>query len=290
MNNLMTIVIGALELGGIFALLALGCYISFNVLDIPDLTVDGSFTTGCATSVVITAAGAPALGLGMAFIAGALAGLVTAFLMTKLKINAILSGILTQTALYSVNLRIQHQTPNISLMDDHTVFTPFKGFAPYDKIILIYLIVIVIVLLMNYFLKTKMGLALRACGDNEDMVRASSIDTDKMKMIGLALANGLVGLSGALYTQQQGYSDITSGIGMMVIGLASIIIGQTFIRSTRISLTLVAAVVGAIIYRFILTFAIMAGVPSGDLNLLSSAIVIVAIAIPILKRRKVKNA
>lgn len=290
MNNIMTIVIGALELGGIFALLALGCYISFNVLDIPDLTVDGSFTTGCATSVVITAAGAPALGLAMAFVAGCLAGLVTAFLMTKLKINAILSGILTQTALYSVNLRIQNQTPNISLMDHKTVFTAFKGFDPYDKLILIYLIVIIIVFLMNYFLKTQMGLALRACGDNEDMVRASSIDTDKMKMIGLALANGLVGLSGALYTQQQGYSDITSGIGMMVIGLASIIIGQTFIRSSRMSLTLIAAVVGAIIYRFILTFAIMAGVPSGDLNLLSSAIVIVAIAIPILKRRKVKNA
>lgn len=281
-----TVAIGAFELGGIFALLALGCYISFNVLDIPDLTVDGSFTTGCAVSVIVTTANYPGLGLVLAFVAGCLAGLMTGLLMTKLKINEILSGILTQTALYSVNLRIMHQTPNISLMDQKTVFTGFKGFDPFDKLIVIYAIVIIVVILMNYFLKTQMGLALRACGDNEDMVRASSIDTDKMKLIGLALANGLVGLSGAIYTQQQGYADITSGIGMMVIGLASIIIGQTFIRSTKIIWTLIAAVVGAIIYRFILTIAIMAGVPSGDLNMLSAAIVIVAIAVPILKRRK----
>lgn len=288
--NLSVIVIGAFELGGIFALLALGCYISFNVLDIPDLTVDGSFTTGCAVSAVITAASAPGLGMVMAFVAGCLAGLVTGLLMTKLGINEILSGILTQTALYSVNLRIMHQTPNIALLDKKTIFSGVSFLEPYDKIVLIYLIVAVIAIAMNYFLKTQLGLALRACGDNEDMVRASSIDTDKMKIIGLALANGLVGLSGALYTQQQGYADITSGIGMMVIGLASIIIGQTFIRSTKISLTLLAAVIGAIIYRFILTIAISFGVPSGDLNLLSSAIVVLAIAVPILKRRKKRHA
>lgn len=288
--NLSVIVIGAFELGGIFALLALGCYISFNVLDIPDLTVDGSFTTGCAVSAVVTTASAPGMGMVLAFVAGCLAGLVTGLLMTKLHINEILSGILTQTALYSVNLRIMHQTPNIALLDKKTIFSGLSFLDPYDKIILIYLIVAVIAIAMNYFLKTQLGLALRACGDNEDMVRASSIDTDKMKMIGLALANGLVGLSGALYTQQQGYADITSGIGMMVIGLASIIIGQTFIRSTRISLTLLAAVIGAIIYRFILTIAISFGVPSGDLNLLSSAIVVLAIAVPILKRRKKRHA
>lgn len=288
--NLSVIVIGALELGGIFALLALGCYISFNVLDIPDLTVDGSFTTGCAVSAVVTAVSAPGLGLVLAFVSGCLAGLVTGLLMTKLKINEILSGILTQTALYSVNLRIMHQTPNIALMDKKTIFSHLKFLQPYDKIVLIYLIVAVVVILMNYFLKTQLGLAIRACGDNEDMVRASSIDTDKMKLIGLSLANGLVGLSGALYTQQQGYADITSGIGMMVIGLASIIIGQTFIRSSRILLTLIAAVVGAIIYRFILTIAISFGVPSGDLNLLSSAIVVLAIAIPLFRRRNKKNA
>ena len=144
--------------------------------------------------------------------------------------------------------------------------------------------------MLSYLLKTQLGLALRACGDNEDMVRASSIDTDKMKIIGLGLANGLVGLSGALYTQQQMYADITAGIGMMVIGLASIIIGTTFIRSSRISIQLAATVIGAIFYRFVLTFALQIGLPSGDLKILSAAIVIAAIASANLSRRKKKNA
>ena len=224
----LTVILGALELGAIFSILSLGLYISFKVLDIPDLTVDGSFTTGCAVSAIVTVASSPALGLLLAFVAGALAGLVTGLLITKLKINAILAGILTQTALYSINLRIMDGKPNISLLDSKTIFTNINQVTSYGTLILLFIFVIVIVLLLNYFLRTQLGLALRACGDNEDMVRASSIDTDKMKLIGLSLANGLVGLSGALYTQQQTYSDITAGIGMMVIGLASIIIGTTF--------------------------------------------------------------
>ena len=214
----------------------------------------------------------------------------TGLLITKLKINPILSGILTQTALYSLNLRIMNQTPNISLLDKSTIFTPFESENGIGKIILIYFIVFIIVGLLSYLLKTQLGLALRACGDNEDMVRASSIDTDKMKIIGLGLANGLVGLSGALYTQQQMYADITAGIGMMVIGLASIIIGTTFIRSSRISIQLAATVIGAIFYRFVLTFALQIGLPSGDLKILSAAIVIAAIASANLSRRKKKNA
>ena len=272
------IISGALELGGIFALLSLGLFISFKVLNIPDLTVDGSFTVGCAVSAVTTLSLSPLLGILFAFISGVIAGVFTGLLITKLKINPILSGILTQTALYSLNLRIMNQTPNISLLDKSTIFTPFESENGIGKIILIYFIVFIIVGLLSYLLKTQLGLALRACGDNEDMVRASSIDTDKMKIIGLGLANGLVGLSGALYTQQQMYADITAGIGMMVIGLASIIIGATFIRSSRISIQLAATVIGAIFYRFVLTFALQIGLPSGDLKILSAAIVIAAIA------------
>lgn len=284
------IISGALELGGIFALLSLGLFISFKVLNIPDLTVDGSFTVGCAVSAVTTLSLSPLLGILFAFISGVIAGVFTGLLITKLKINPILSGILTQTALYSLNLRIMNQTPNISLLDKSTIFTPFESENGIGKIILIYFIVFIIVGLLSYLLKTQLGLALRACGDNEDMVRASSIDTDKMKIIGLGLANGLVGLSGALYTQQQMYADITAGIGMMVIGLASIIIGTTFIRSSRISIQLAATVIGAIFYRFVLTFALQIGLPSGDLKILSAAIVIAAISSANLSRRKKKNA
>lgn len=286
----LTVILGALELGAIFSILSLGLYISFKVLDIPDLTVDGSFTTGCAVSAIVTVASSPALGLLLAFVAGALAGLVTGLLITKFKINAILAGILTQTALYSINLRIMDGKPNISLLDSKTIFTNINQITSYGTLILLFIFVIVIVLLLNYFLRTQLGLALRACGDNEDMVRASSIDTDKMKLIGLSLANGLVGLSGALYTQQQTYSDITAGIGMMVIGLASIIIGTTFIKNEKVLVSLIATVVGAIFYRFVLTFALQVGITSGDLKLLSSVIVVIAISSTKLKLRGKKNA
>ena len=286
----LTVILGALELGAIFSILSLGLYISFKVLDIPDLTVDGSFTTGCAVSAIVTVASSPALGLLLAFVAGALAGLVTGLLITKLKINAILAGILTQTALYSINLRIMDGKPNISLLDSKTIFTNINQITSYGTLILLFIFVIVIVLLLNYFLRTQLGLALRASGDNEDMVRASSIDTDKMKLIGLSLANGLVGLSGALYTQQQTYSDITAGIGMMVIGLASIIIGTTFIKNEKVLVSLIATVVGAIFYRFVLTFALQVGITSGDLKLLSAVIVVIAISSTKLKLRGKKNA
>ncbi|MST89921.1 ABC transporter permease [Sharpea azabuensis] len=286
----LTVILGALELGAIFSILSLGLYISFKVLDIPDLTVDGSFTTGCAVSAIVTVASSPVLGLILAFVAGALAGLVTGLLITKLKINAILAGILTQTALYSINLRIMDGKPNISLLDSKTIFTNINQITSYGTLIVLFIFVIVIVLLLNYFLKTQLGLALRACGDNEDMVRASSIDTDKMKLIGLSLANGLVGLSGALYTQQQTYSDITAGIGMMVIGLASIIIGTTFIKNEKVLISLIATVIGAIFYRFVLTFALQVGITSGDLKLLSAVIVVIAISSTKLKLGGKKNA
>lgn len=286
----LTVILGALELGAIFSILSLGLYISFKVLDIPDLTVDGSFTTGCAVSAIVTVASSPVLGLILAFVAGALAGLVTGLLITKLKINAILAGILTQTALYSINLRIMDGKPNISLLDSKTIFTNINQITSYGTLIVLFIFVIVIVLLLNYFLKTQLGLALRACGDNEDMVRASSIDTDKMKLIGLSLANGLVGLSGALYTQQQTYSDITAGIGMMVIGLASIIIGTTFIKNEKVLISLIATVIGAIFYRFVLTFALQVCITSGDLKLLSAVIVVIAISSTKLKLGGKKNA
>ena len=181
------VILGALELGGIFAVLSLGLYISYKVLNIPDLTVDGSFTLGTAISAVFTMNSMPYLGILASFVFGLVAGMVTGLLITKLKIMPLLSGILTMTGLYSINLMIMNNTPTISLFDQTTIFSSLDSITPYSKLIVIYVIVILIVIILNLFLKTQLGLSLRACGDNEAMVRASSIDTDKMKVLGLAL-------------------------------------------------------------------------------------------------------
>jgi len=284
----LTVVLGALELGGIFAIMSLGLYISYKVLNLPDLTVDGSFTFGCAVSAMFTVHAMPYLGLIASFIAGVLAGMVTGLLITKIKIMPLLSGILTMTALYSINLRVMGDSPNVSLFECSTIFTPFAFLGTYHKLIVIYLLVIIICLFLHYFLRTQLGLALRACGDNEGMVRASSIDTNKMKVLGLSLANGIVSMSGAVFAQHQTYSDITSGTGMMVIGLASIIVGLTFIKKDKIAFQLFAVVLGAVFYRGVLTVALQLGLPSGDLKLLSALLVVIAIASTTVKRRKKK--
>lgn len=284
----LTIVLGALELGGIFAIMSLGLYMSYKILNIPDLTVDGSFTLGCAVSAMLTVQSMPYIGLFLAFVAGAIAGIITGILSTKLKIMPLLAGILTMTGLYSINLAIMGDKPNVSLLGCDTIFTPFQSLNPYGRFILIAFIVLCICVFLNYFLKTHLGLALRACGDNEDMVRASSIDTDKMKILGLALANGFVSLAGAVYAQHQTFSDITNGTGTMVIGLASIIVGLTFIRKDKIAFQLIAVVFGAIFYRFILTIALQLGLPSSYLKLLSAVLVVIAISSTTITRRKKK--
>lgn len=283
-----TVIIGALEIGGIFAIMSLGLYISYKILNLPDLTVDGSFTLGCAVSAVLTLKSMPYLGLILAFILGACAGIITGLLATKLKIMPLLAGILTMTGLYSINLAIMGDRPNVSILGYDTIFTPLSFLNRYGRLLIIYILIVLICLFLHYFLRTHLGLALRACGDNEDMVRASSIDTDKMKILGLALANGIVALSGAIYTQHQTFSDITNGTGTMVIGLASIIVGLTFIKKDKIGFQLIAVVFGAILYRFILTIALQLGLPSGYLKLLSAVLVIVAIASTHVTRRKRK--
>lgn len=284
----LTIILGALELGGIFAIMSLGLYMSYKILNLPDLTVDGSFTLGCAVSAVFTAHSFPYMSLIFAFIAGTLAGIVTGILTTKFKIMPLLAGILTMTGLYSINLAVMGDKPNVSLLGCSTIFTSFDSFDPYHKLLLIGFFVLLICLFLYYFLRTQLGLALRACGDNEDMVRASSIDTDKMKILGLAIANGFVALAGAIYTQHQMFSDISNGTGTMVIGLASIIVGLTFIKKDKISYQLFAVVFGAIFYRFILTIALQLGLPSGYLKLLSAVLVVLAIASTNITRRKRK--
>lgn len=278
----------ALLLGMIFAVLSLGVFISFRILNIPDLSVDGSFTSGCAVSAIMAFSGYPYLGILLAFVVGVGAGSITTFLQTKCKIQPILAGILTMTALYSINLKIMGGKPNVALFDQSNIFssTLFNG---YDKYVIIFGSVLVVGILIYLFLHTQLGMSLRACGDNENMVRSSSINVTHMKYIGLGLANGIVALAGGLFAQYQSFADVSGGVGMMVVGLASIIIGETFIRKKGIAYRIIAVVVGALIYRFILTIALQLGVDASDMNLFSTVIVVLAISLPYFKGGR-KNA
>lgn len=287
-----TIVLGAIELGCIFGILSLGVFLSFRILNIPDLTIDGSFTTGCAVSAVLSMNGHYMLGLLLGVIAGGLCGLVTGLLQTKAKIQPILSGILTMSALYSVNLRILGNQPNVSIYGYDTIFTEMKDATGlgFSNLIVLMILIAVLVVVLNLFFKTQLGLSLRATGDNEAMVRASSINADMMKMIGLVMANALVALSGGVLTQYQGSCAITGGTGMMVIGLASVIVGEAFLHRSSVSSKLISAVIGAVIYRFLLTLALQAGIEANDLKLLSAVLVVIAISLPLLKKGRKYHA
>jgi len=291
----------AIELGIIFAILSLGVYISYRILDIADLTVDGSFVTGAAVSAVYAYNGNPYLGIFMGIISGALAGLLTALLHTKLKITALLSGILTQLALYSINLRIMGK-PNIPLMDSVTTFTPIKkleewikGLFPesmsdfartltmFTKGLFLLIFLALVIALLYWFLITRMGTAMRATGNNINMVRALGVNSDLMKIVGLMLSNALVALAGAIYAQHQGFADANMGIGMIVTGLASVIIGEVLLPSKKLLGSLISVAVGATIYRLIIAIAIELGMPSSDLRLVSSAIVALSLSVPLIK-------
>lgn len=280
----LTIILKAIELGLIFSILSLGVYISFRVLNVPDLTVDGSFATGCAVCAVMTIAGHPYLGLLLAFVAGGLCGMVTAFLQTKMHMQPLLAGILTMVALYSINLRIMSGAPNISLFSTNTLFTLIDS-----ELLSLLIFSLVIGFVLFCFFKTNLGLMLRATGDNEVMVRSSSINVDRMKFIGMALSNGIVALSGALLAQYQNFADITSGTGMMVLGLAGIIIGEAILRKRTIGFGIASAIIGACIYRLLYQFALQFGIPATDMNLMSAILVAITISLPYLKRKGVKH-
>lgn len=280
------VIIRAVELGLIFSVLSLGEYITVKVMDSPDLTVDGSFVTGGCTAAMLTLAGFPNLGLAAAFVAGLLCGCVTAFLQTKMKIQGLLAGILTMTALYSVNLRIMQGAPNVSL---YAVPRPTILNNPATVLYVLIAIVALIALLMYAFFKTNLGLMLRAAGDNEEMIRSSSVNVDSMKFLGFALSNGLVALSGALLVQFQKFADVTGGTGMLVLGLAGIIIGEAVFRRTGIGFGLAASITGAILYRLLYTLALQLGFPATDMNLVSAVLVAVTISIPHLQKLKKKR-
>ena len=276
------VVTSALELGFIYSLVALALFLSFRILNIADMTTDGSFTLGCAVSATVAVAGCPWLALPAAMIAGAMAGSVTAMLQTKCRVPSILAGIITNTGLYTVNLAVMGFSSNVNMLRSTTIFT---ALGPQLRIIPAAIISIVAAILIVLFLNTRLGLSIRATGDNPDMVRASSINTGFTITVGLCISNALTALSGAVLAQYQKTADINLGTGMVIIGLASLIIGETIFRSRSLWLKALGALVGCIVYRFIIAIALRLDIPSECLKLVSAIIVALAIALPNIKKK-----
>lgn len=281
------VILSALELGCIYALVALALYLSYRTLNIADMTTDGAFTLGCAVSATLAVAGHPILAIPAAMIAGALAGFVTAFLQTKMKIPSILAGIITNTGLYTVNLAVMGFSSNVNMLKSATVFTMVKPLlGTFYRLIPGALIAAGAALLLIAFLRTRLGLSIRATGDNPDMVRASSINTAFTVTVGLCVANALTALSGAVLAQYQRTADINLGTGMVIIGLASLIIGDTLTPRGRVHTKILGALAGSVIYRFIIAIALRLDLPSECLKLISAVIVALAIGLPALGGEK----
>ena len=279
----------SLEQGLAYGLVALGIVITFRILAFPDLTVDGSFPLGAAVVARLIMEGVPPIyGILMAIIMGFLAGCCTGLLNTKLKINSLLAGILMMTILYSVNLRIMGRS-NIQLLTVSTLLTPLENldvnrFIPI--IAFFFVVTLCVKFLTDMFLHTQLGFAMRATGDNEQMIRTLGVNTDNMTVLGLGISNAFVALSGALVAQDQGFSDVGMGIGMIVAGLASIIIGEALIGKKSVQRMTLAAVVGSIIYKFIISVGLRMGLAPTDLKMATGVMVILALGIPALKKGK----
>ena len=278
------VIMSALELGCIYALVALALFLSFRILNIADMTTDGAFTLGCAVSATIAVAGHPLLALPAAVIAGACAGFITAFLQTKLKIPSILAGIITNTGLYTVNLAVMGFSSNVSMVKADTMFSLVKPYlGSFNKLIPAAVLTVAVGILLTLFLKTRLGLSIRATGDNPDMVRASSINTAFTVTVGLCLSNAMTALSGAVLAQYQKTADINLGTGMVIIGLASLIIGETLMPRGKTWMKALGAILGSILYRFIIAIALRLDLPSECLKLISAVIVALAIGLPAIK-------
>ncbi|AIJ68841.1 ABC transporter permease [Brucella suis] len=282
---------GAVELGLVFAFVAIGVYLAFRVLDFPDLTVDGSFPLGAAvTGVLILAGYNPWLAAAIAMVAGAAAGLVTTTLNVRFRILNLLASILTMIALFSVNLRVMGR-PNIALINQDTMLTPFFGHGIpeyYVRPLFLFVLVAITVFVVWRFLESDMGLAMRATGANPRMARAQGVRTDRQIYLGMAISNALVALGGSLFAQTNGFADVTSGVGTIVVGLAAVIIGETLLRSRYILVILIGCVAGSIIYRIAIQLALsngdIVGLQASDLNIATALLVTFALILPRLRR------
>ena len=279
----------SLEQGLAYGLVALGIVITFRILSFPDLTVDGSFPLGAAVVARLIVEGVPpAYGILLAIVAGFVAGCCTGVLYTKLKINSLLAGILMMTVLYSVNLRIMGKS-NIQLLTVSTFLTPLEN-LPVNRFIPIIAFFLVVSfgvkILTDLFMHTQLGFAMRATGDNEQMIRALGVNTDNTTILGLGISNAFVALSGALVAQDQGFSDVGMGIGMIVAGLASIIIGEALLGKHTVQRMTLAALIGSFLYKEIISIGLRLGLAPTDLKLATGIMVILALGIPALKREK----
>lgn len=281
---------GAVELGLVYAFVAVGVYLAFRVLDFPDLTVDGSFPLGAAVTAVLIIAGVnPWLAAFVAMLAGAGAGLVTAMLNVRFRILNLLASILTMIALFSVNLRVMGK-PNVALINAETMLSPFFGHGLRDfyvRPLFIFVLVVLAVVLVWRFLESDAGLSMRATGANARMARAQGVDTNRQIYLGIALSNALVALGGALFAQTNGFADVTSGVGTIVVGLAAVIIGETLFGTRGILMALIGCVLGSILYRIAIQLALSSdvlGLQASDLNFVTALLVTVALVLPRLRR------
>ena len=301
----MALLIGALTIGLILSLLALGVFITFRIFHFPDITADGSITFGAAICAVLLVKGVdPFLATAAAFAGGVVAGTVTGILNTHFKIQALLAGILVMTALYSVNLHVMGKS-NVPLLSESTLGTYAEragallsgssgdinlggwpvGMRDISMLLMAFAVVALIGLGLYVFFRTNLGTAMRATGDNSQMIRALGANVESMTVLGLAISNGLIALSGALLAQYQGFADVQMGIGMVVWGLASVIIGEALVGSTRIGLLITGAVMGSVLFRLLVAIALRWGLNPNDLKLITAAFVFVALVAPMLLRK-----
>ena len=291
LDQILALLQTALELGLISSLTVLALFLSYSMLNVCDLSTDGCFTLGAVVGAAVAISGHPYLSIPAAMLAGVASGFITAILQTKMGVNSLLAGIIVNTGLYSVNIAIMGGSSILNMNKADTVFTIVKyalakiNMSEQYKLAVAAAAVIIIAVLLGLFLKTRLGLAIRATGDNPDMVRASSINTAFTITLGLCISNSMTALSGAVLAQYQRTADINLGTGMVVIGLASLIIGETLFRRGGVGKKAVGALMGSIIYRFVIAVALRLDLPSECLKLISAVIVALAIAGPYVSRR-----
>ena len=292
----MSLITSTVWQGLLWSILALGVFLTYRVLDIADLTVEGSYPLGAAVAIsYIAGGGSPIVAILLAFVAAAIAGAVTGLLHTKLQIPALLAGILTMIGLYSINLRVMGGKSNISILRMDNVYTFFENFGLDKNMIILVcglVFVVVIIAFLYWFFGTEIGAAIRATGSNKQMIRAQGINTDIITIICLMLGNGLIGIAGALIGQSQSFADAGMGTGTIVIGLASIIIGEVLFGMRNFMNWLLAIVGGSIAYRFVVAIVLQLGFNQNDMKLLTAIIVAVALAMPLIKAKisKIKGA
>lgn len=292
----MSIILGVLEEGLVYAIMALGVYITYKILDFPDLSVDGTFPLGGALTAVLVLSGvSPLTALLLAFVAGALAGCITGIIHVKLKVRDLLSGIIVMTALYSVNLRLAGKS-NVPFFNNDTIFENSfinnvipQGLSDVSVIVILAVIVLIVKVLLDLYLKTRSGYLLRAVGDNETLVTSLAKDKGTVKILGLAIANGLAALAGSVYCQQKGFFEISMGTGTIVIGLANVIIGTKLLKRFGAIKATTAVIIGSIVYKACVSIAIFFGMEASDLKIITSALFLGILVISNGREKKVKK-